>query len=97
MSLDVSNVVTSRICHDIISPIGAILHGLGLISMTASLEAKSPEVVLINDSCQDARARVEFAARPLAPIQRARLWMRPWFKVSLMPFTSNRVLLFVGT
>ena len=60
MSLDISNIVASRICHDIISPIGAIHNGLELISMTASLDAKSPEMALIHDSCQDARARIEF-------------------------------------
>ena len=60
MSLDISNIVASRICHDIISPIGAIHNGLELISMTASTDIKSPEMALINDSCQDARTRVEF-------------------------------------
>lgn len=60
MSLDISNIVASRICHDIISPIGAIHNGLELISMTASLDVKSPEMALIHDSCQDARARIEF-------------------------------------
>lgn len=60
MSLDISNIVASRICHDIISPIGAIHNGLELISMTASLDVKSPEMALIHDSCQDARARIKF-------------------------------------
>ena len=60
MSLDISNIVASRICHEIISPIGAIHNGLELISMTASLDVKSPEIALIHDSCQDARARIEF-------------------------------------
>lgn len=41
MSLDISNIVASRICHDIISPIGAIHNGLELISMTASLDVKA--------------------------------------------------------
>ena len=60
MSPDISNIVASRICRDIISPIGAIHIGLELISMTASLDVKSPEMALIHDSCQDARARIEF-------------------------------------
>jgi histidine phosphotransferase ChpT len=60
MSLDTSNILASGICHDIISPIGAIHNGLELISMTASTDIKSPEMALINDSCQDARTRVEF-------------------------------------
>ena len=60
MSLDISNIVASRICHDIISPIGAIHDGLELISITASLDVKSPEMALIHDRCQDARTRIEF-------------------------------------
>lgn len=60
MSLDISTIIASRICHDIISPIGAIHNGLELISMTASLDVKSPEMGLIHDSCHDARARIEF-------------------------------------
>ncbi len=56
MSLDISNIVASRICHDIISPIAAIHNGLELISMTASIDVKSPEMALIHDSYQDARA-----------------------------------------
>ena len=56
MSLDISNIVASRICHDIISPVGAIQKGLELISMTASLDVKSPEMALIYDSYKDARA-----------------------------------------
>ena len=51
MSLDISNIVASRICHDIISPIGAIHNGLELISMTASLDVKSHEMALIHDRC----------------------------------------------
>lgn len=60
MSLDISTIIASRICHDNISPIGAIHNGLELISMTASLDVKSPEMGLIHDSCHDARARIEF-------------------------------------
>ena len=56
MALDISNIVASRICHDIISPIGAIQNGLELISMTASLDVNSPEMALIHDSYKDARA-----------------------------------------
>ena len=71
MSLDISNIVASRICHDIISPIAAIHNGLELISMTASLDVKIPEMALIHDSCKDARA-LNFSAWPLAPIKRVR-------------------------
>ncbi|MGR3501271.1 histidine phosphotransferase family protein [Pseudaestuariivita sp.] len=54
-----SALLASRICHDLISPIGAINNGLELMTMTASGPA-SPEMVLIQDSCRSASARIRF-------------------------------------
>ena len=71
MSLDISNIVASRICHDIISPIGAIHNGLELISMTASLDVKSRNGADPRQLSGCARA-LNFSAWPLAPIKRAR-------------------------
>ena len=77
MSPDISNIVASRICHDIISPIGAIHIGLELISMTASFDVKSPEMALIHDSCQDARARIEFFRVALGTYQTGQMMDAP--------------------
>lgn len=48
----------SRICHDLISPIGAINNGLELLGMTG--ETLGPEIELIRDSVGNASARIRF-------------------------------------
>ncbi len=48
----------SRICHDLISPIGAINNGLELLGMTG--EVMGPEIDLIRDSVGNASARIRF-------------------------------------
>ena len=51
-------LIGSRICHDLISPIGAINNGLELLEM-ANLAA-GPEMELISESCANANARIRF-------------------------------------
>jgi len=61
MSVDNANLaalVGSRICHDLISPVGAINNGLELLGMSSSLEG--PELELISDSVNNANARIRF-------------------------------------
>ncbi|MDQ2088680.1 histidine phosphotransferase family protein [Marimonas arenosa] len=57
-TLNVASLVGSRICHDLISPVGAINNGLELISMGGPLE--TPELQLISDSVMNAMARIKF-------------------------------------
>lgn len=52
------SLIGSRICHDLISPIGAITNGLELMQMTGN--AVTPEVALISESVGDAAARICF-------------------------------------
>ncbi len=52
-----SELVSSRICHDLISPIGAISNGVELIG---DLGEASPEMTLIGDSVGTAMAKVGF-------------------------------------
>lgn len=54
---DLAALVGSRICHDLISPLGAIGNGVELLSMTASA---SPELALIAESVAAANARIRF-------------------------------------
>lgn len=56
--LSLAALVGSRICHDLISPVGAINNGIELISMGGPIE--TPELCLISDSVQDASARIKF-------------------------------------
>ena len=51
-------LIGSRICHDLISPIGAINNGIELMEM--STVATSPEMALISQSVTNASARIRF-------------------------------------
>jgi histidine phosphotransferase ChpT len=55
---DLTALIGSRICHDLISPIGAISNGVELLQMDAA--GRSPEVALIAESVANASARVKF-------------------------------------
>ena len=59
MANDLATLVGSRICHDLISPIGAIGNGVELMSLTGGADA-SAEMTLIADSVQNASARIRF-------------------------------------
>ncbi|MBK5924048.1 histidine phosphotransferase family protein [Rhodovulum sulfidophilum] len=58
---DLTALVGSRICHDLISPIGAIGNGMELLAMAAAEthgEAPGEELALISDSVARANARI---------------------------------------
>ncbi|MBR2572876.1 MAG: histidine phosphotransferase [Loktanella sp.] len=58
MRPDLATLVGSRICHDLISPIGAIGNGLELLALTDG--DPGAEMALIADSVQNANARIRF-------------------------------------
>lgn len=58
-SVDLAALIGSRICHDLISPVGAISNGLELLTLSG-MGGVSPEFELINDSCSSAKARIRF-------------------------------------
>ncbi|WP_322892456.1 MULTISPECIES: histidine phosphotransferase family protein [unclassified Yoonia] len=58
MQPDLATLVGSRICHDLISPIGAIGNGLELLSLTDG--DTGAEMALISDSVENANARIRF-------------------------------------
>ena len=55
---DLVALVGSRICHDLISPLGAIGNGVELLEMGGMSD--SPEMELISESVTNANARVKF-------------------------------------
>lgn len=57
-NLNLAALIGSRICHDLISPIGAINNGLELLGMTGP--ADGPEMALISESVENAGARIRF-------------------------------------
>lgn len=58
-STQLVSLIGSRICHDLISPIGAISNGVELLAMTQNGTA-GQEMQLLQDSCQNANARIRF-------------------------------------
>jgi len=55
---DITALLGSRICHDLISPIGAIGNGVELLIMDGA--ARGPEMALISESVASANARIRF-------------------------------------
>lgn len=55
---DLAALLGSRICHDLISPIGAIGNGLELLMMETG--SNGPEMALISESVAHANARIRF-------------------------------------
>jgi len=55
---DIGALIGSRICHDLISPLGAIGNGLELLRMTG--DPAGEEMSLIGDSVAHANARIRF-------------------------------------
>lgn len=53
-----ADLIGSRLCHDLVNPLGAIGNGVELLEMTGS--AKGPEMELIRDAVRDAQARIRF-------------------------------------
>lgn len=52
-------LIGSRICHDLISPIGAINNGIELLGMS-NAAPPGPEMSLISESVENASARIKF-------------------------------------
>ena len=56
--MELNSLVGSRICHDLISPLGAIGNGVELLSMSGV--GAAPEMSLISESVDSANARIRF-------------------------------------
>ena len=55
---DLTALVASRICHDLIGPVGAIVNGMELLDMAGGVAG--PEQELIGESAASASARLRF-------------------------------------
>lgn len=56
--LSLAKLIASRICHDLISPVGAIANGIELVALSGA--NSTPEFELISDSVDGANARIKF-------------------------------------
>jgi histidine phosphotransferase ChpT len=66
-STDLSALVSARLCHDLISPMGAIGNGLELLQMSEG--AGADELSLINDSLATALAKLRFFRVAFGPAE----------------------------
>ncbi len=57
-NVNLAALIGSRICHDLISPVGAINNGLELLAMAGNVPG--PEIELISESVGNASARIRF-------------------------------------
>ena len=60
-ALDLGALLCSRVCHDIISPVGAIANGLELLDEGSDAETSEIAMDLIRSSATNASARLQFA------------------------------------
>ena len=60
-ALDLAALLCSRVCHDIISPVGAIINGLEVLDEDNSEEMKDFAFGLIRRSAVQASAKLQFA------------------------------------
>src|SRR5258708_14631370 len=59
-SLDLAALLCSRVCHDLVSPAGAIVNGLEVLEESKDEETKTFALSLINKSARTATARLQF-------------------------------------
>ena len=59
-SLDLAALLCSRVCHDVISPVGAIVNGLEVLEDEQDAEMRSFALELIKKSARTASARLQF-------------------------------------
>ncbi|MBC2861045.1 histidine phosphotransferase ChpT [Stappia sp. 28M-7] len=60
-ALDLAALVASRVCHDIISPVGAITNGLEVLDEENNEDMKEFAMDLIRKSARQASAKLQFA------------------------------------
>jgi histidine phosphotransferase ChpT len=59
-ALDLAALLCSRVCHDLISPTGAIVNGLEVLEDVGDAETKTFALDLIKKSARTASARLQF-------------------------------------
>jgi histidine phosphotransferase ChpT len=60
-SLDLAALLCSRVCHDVISPVGAIVNGLEVMEDESDASMQEFALDLIRKSARQASARLQFA------------------------------------
>jgi histidine phosphotransferase ChpT len=58
--MDLAALLSSRVCHDVISPVGAIVNGLEVLEEEKDAEMRGHALALIKSSAAEASARLQF-------------------------------------
>lgn len=59
--LELAALISSKICHDVIGPVGAIYNGLEILDEDNNLEAKTYALDVIRNVTEQASAKLQFA------------------------------------
>jgi histidine phosphotransferase ChpT len=59
--LELASLISSKICHDVIGPVGAIFNGLEVLDDNSDEEARGMALGAIRDFTQQASAKLQFA------------------------------------
>jgi histidine phosphotransferase ChpT len=59
-ALDLAALLCSRVCHDVISPVGAIINGLEMLEEERDPEMRAMALDLVKKSASNASARLQF-------------------------------------
>jgi histidine phosphotransferase ChpT len=59
-ALDLAALLSSRVCHDVISPVGAIVNGLEVLEEEKDAEMRGHALALIKSSAAEASSRLQF-------------------------------------
>ena len=59
--LEIAALISSKICHDVIGPVGAIYNGLEILDEDDDAEAKTYALDVIRNVTEQASARLQFA------------------------------------
>jgi histidine phosphotransferase ChpT len=59
-SLELAALLCSRVCHDLISPVGAVVNGLEVLEEADDAETKTFAMELIQKSARSASAKLQF-------------------------------------
>jgi len=59
--LDFAALLVSRVCHDLVSPVGAVVNGLEVLEDETDLAMRADALKLIAVSAEQAAARLQFA------------------------------------
>ncbi len=59
--LELAALISSKICHDVINPVGAIYNGLEILDEDDDAQAKSYALNVIRNVTEQASARLQFA------------------------------------